>query len=431
MTLQCRTCGSVIYNKMPKNLFHIENEAMLQNINLVTGTMLHNDPELPSCICACCTLDLNQAIVFRERCIQTQEQLVQQHRSPEGKEPAEDDEDCLQIKEEHDAEELASPADELNDPFGEVDEYFEESIDEDADRDIDVHQDLDEDQYIDSIEDADALQDMDAVQLEVAEEVSQDAESLISSVQKEFENIYNDDSNSDNKDFMEAQNGAYFTETANEYEISSNPNSPLPELKSAEGQSTANSGSTEATTKKPKRKKQYVTWKNMTEEQIIERKRLQRKRDCVCEQCGRHFTDQSNFKLHMLRHTGKKNFVCQQCGKRFYTDHLMTLHHRILHQGEKPYACRFCNKAFHNSNTRLIHERIHTNAKPYSCHQCDKSFKSASGRKRHELIHSGVRAFTCTICNQSFQRNTHLKAHLRSKFHTAKARNMGAEDQQL
>jgi len=38
MALQCRTCGSIIYNKMPKNLFHIENEKMLQDINLVTGT---------------------------------------------------------------------------------------------------------------------------------------------------------------------------------------------------------------------------------------------------------------------------------------------------------------------------------------------------------------------------------------------------------
>ncbi|EDV49497.1 transcription factor Ouib [Drosophila erecta] len=425
MPLQCRTCGSIIYNKMPKNLFHIENEQMLQNINLVTGTMLHNDPKLPSCICACCTLDLNQAIVFRERCIQTQEQLVQRRKFPKVREPTEDDEDCLQYKGEHETEQMASPADELNDPFGEVDEYFEESP-EYGDSDINAHEDLDEDQYIESVEDVDVLQDTNAVQLEAAEEVFQDAESLISSVQKEFESIYNDDSNSDNKEFMEDQNDSYFYETMNDCEVSSNPNSPQPELKSAGGRSTASSGST-----KPRRKKQYVTWKNMTEEQIIERKRLQRKRDCVCEQCGRHFTDQSNFKLHMLRHTGKKNFVCQQCGKRFYTDHLMTLHHRIIHQGEKPYACRFCNRSFHNSNTRLIHERIHTNAKPYSCHQCDKCFKSASGRKRHELIHSGVRAFTCTICNQSFQRNTHLKAHLRSKFHTAKARTMGVEEQLL
>ncbi|EDW42583.1 transcription factor Ouib [Drosophila sechellia] len=412
MALQCRTCGSIIYNKMPKNLFHIENEKMLQDINLVTGTTLHNDPELPSSICACCTLDLNQAILFRERCILTQEQLVHQRKSPEAKEPAED------------VEEMASPPDCLDDPFGEVDEYIVESPEEVLDRDdSDAH--LDEDHYIDSVEDVDALQDMAEGQLKVAEEDSQDVESLVSSVQKELESIYNDDSNSDNNEVLQAQNDSYFHETINECELSSNPNTPLPELKSAADRST------KPTTTKPKRKKQYVTWKNMTEEQIIERKRLQRKRECVCEQCGRQFTDQSNFKLHMLRHTGNKNFACQQCGKRFYTDHLMTLHQRIIHQGEKPYDCRFCTMSFHNSNTRLIHERTHTNAKPYSCHHCDKCFKSASGRKRHELIHTGVRAFACTICKQSFQRNTHLKAHLRSKFHTAKARTMGAEVLQL
>lgn len=112
-----------------------------------------------------------------------------------------------------------------------------------------------------------------------------------------------------------------------------------------------------ATSAKPKKKKQYVTWKNMTEEQIVERKRQQRMRDCVCEQCGRHFTDQSNFKLHMLRHTGVRNFACEECGKRFYTDHLLSLHQRIVHKGERPYACRFCPKNFHNSTTRVIHER--------------------------------------------------------------------------
>lgn len=105
------------------------------------------------------------------------------------------------------------------------------------------------------------------------------------------------------------------------------------------------------------KKKRYTNWKNLTEEQVIERKRQQRLRDFICEQCGRHFTDQSNFKLHMLRHTGIKNFQCKECPKRFYTEHLLQWHERIVHQDEHPYPCRYCDKTFKNSTGRLVHER--------------------------------------------------------------------------
>ncbi|XP_016952224.1 transcription factor Ouib [Drosophila biarmipes] len=401
MTLQCRTCSSVIYNTKAKNLFHIENAKMLLNISLICGAMLQNDPDLPSCICACCILDLNQAIVFRERCIQTQEDLLEQlsNREQEVQEPATDPEEekDVEIKEEVDVGKLVLPLppDELDDPFEEVEEY----------------------EYFEDFQDVDGL--VEANDVEVGEEVAHDADSLISSVQKEFESIYNDESVDDNNEFDEDPTNCDELEDESD---GFSQDSTQPKPKRRRGSSKVSGVSTDTPSTPPKRKKQYVTWKNLTADQMIERKRQQRKRDCVCEQCGRHFTDQSNFKMHMLRHTGMKNFACQECGKRFYTDHLMSLHQRIVHQGEKPYACRFCTKSFHNSTTRVIHERGHTNAKPYTCHHCDKSFSSASGRKRHELIHTGVRAFSCTICEQTFQRNTHLKAHLQSKFHIVKAR---------
>ncbi|XP_017062202.2 zinc finger protein 2 [Drosophila ficusphila] len=378
MTLECRTCGGIIYNTKAKNLFLIENAQLLLNVNLISGVMLSNDPDLPSCICACCVLDLNNAIVFRERCIKTQQHLLRRIETQEAEDQGhidyeEEEEENLTIKQESVISKLNSPG--------------LPTI------------------RLDDLEFVNEFQDLDDEDVEVGEEVAYDVDSLITSVQKEFESIYGDESD-ENEDRESLKEDKY--NIMENCESGSPPDSPRE-------------------TSKPKRKKQYVTWKNMTEDQIVERKRQQRKRDCVCEQCGRHFTDQSNFKLHMLRHTGIKNFACQECGKRFYTEHLMTLHQRIVHQGEKPYSCRYCSKSFHNSTTRVVHERAHTNAKPYACRHCDKSFSSASGRKRHELIHTGVRAFACTICEQSFQRNTHLKAHLRSKFHIFKARENGIE----
>lgn len=43
MTVQCRTCGGVIYNKRPKNLFSVENATMLLNLIQVTGAVVSSD----------------------------------------------------------------------------------------------------------------------------------------------------------------------------------------------------------------------------------------------------------------------------------------------------------------------------------------------------------------------------------------------------
>lgn len=37
MTLQCRTCASVIYNTNAKNIFDTENTEILEHIEMVTG----------------------------------------------------------------------------------------------------------------------------------------------------------------------------------------------------------------------------------------------------------------------------------------------------------------------------------------------------------------------------------------------------------
>ncbi|KAH8232294.1 hypothetical protein KR032_003846 [Drosophila birchii] len=457
MPFQCRTCAGVIYNTRPKNLFSIENATMLLNLIQVTGAVvslneilvlpliegfshlhlqINNDPTLPSCICACCLHDLKLAMVFRERCLQTQKDLLQRGKIPKKKvlkqeisdqeeEEEAELEDCELQEEEANGGIVVPPeSPEPDDDFidvliGELEVGEEQVKEEEHDVDPNVTEEF-----------------------EAIYETSTDHEefpSLISEAEGEVEeDCYTDFSfpNSAGQLQTDCERDSYENEVELErdsFEDDSCPPSPVRTAASVKQRgrprsSTLKSGSVETTPVKPKKKKQYVTWKNMTEEQIVARKRQQRMRDCVCEQCGRHFKDQSNFKLHMLRHTGIRNFACDECGRRFYTEHLLSLHQRIVHKGERPYACRFCTKTFHNSTTRVIHERIHTNARPYNCTHCDKTFSSASGRKRHELIHTGVRAYSCSICKQSFQRNTHLKAHLRSKLHAFRAESCNKDE---
>lgn len=385
MTLQCRTCGNVIYYKNAMNLFELKNRETLTDIQMIVGKALEKDPELPSHICGCCLLDLRQTLMhiklFRERCIKTQEQLQ--------------DSRMLIAEEEVKFE---------------YDEDFQES-------DCDVDDLADE---LIGFEEEENAQDMPS-----SDDSDVDADSLITSVQNKMNRS---DSRESEEEFEKI--------SVNDNDIDSNQSSSSnlidDDIKSEDTNKTKPGKekiynvleSDQGKSHKIKvKKKRYSSWKDLTEEQIIERKREQRRRDCICDQCGRHFTDQSNFKLHMLRHSGVKNFQCKQCSKRFYTEHLTQLHERTVHLGERPYACKYCDKTFQNSTTRIVHERCHTNVRPYICKFCEKAFSYASGLSRHLLIHNGVRKYFCTVCDRDFQRNTHLKAHLRSKQHALKQAN--------
>lgn len=77
----------------------------------------------------------------------------------------------------------------------------------------------------------------------------------------------------------------------------------------------------------------------------------------ICDKCGRCFTDSSNLKVHLLRHSGVKDFECNECDAKYFTQHLLNLHIRVRHQGEMPYVCKYCGERFFTSTARCRHER--------------------------------------------------------------------------
>ncbi|XP_064551200.1 zinc finger protein 888 isoform X2 [Drosophila montana] len=359
MTLKCRTCGTVIYNMNAKNLFECENSEILTNIEIVAGTALESSPELPSHICACCLLDLKQAVyhikVFRERCIKTQEQLlstqVQVEPSSEG-----DSElvyelnsyDNIKLENNTNIEEVSIKSNRTKDDFDDEEEELAEfhENEEDSSNDMEAN-------FVDGF--------------------TEDIDYLITGVPNEMRSIcaFSSDSQGTNEEFRESADND-LSQYDSYIDISTSPSFKSCKTRSftnalIKPQETSESANKKAykeksngsslDTKSHKVKKTYISWKNLTEEQIVERRRQQRRRDCICDQCGRHFTDQSNFKLHMLRHTGVKNFKCKECNRLFYTEHLLQLHERTVHRGERPYACKYCDKTFNSSTTRVIHER--------------------------------------------------------------------------
>uniref|UniRef100_M3XUK1 C2H2-type domain-containing protein n=1 Tax=Mustela putorius furo TaxID=9669 RepID=M3XUK1_MUSPF len=77
--------------------------------------------------------------------------------------------------------------------------------------------------------------------------------------------------------------------------------------------------------------------------------------------------------MNMRIQAEKKQYICTECGKAFSQSANLTVHERI-HTGEKPYKCKECGKAFSHSSNLVVHRRIHTGLKPYTCSECGKSF---------------------------------------------------------
>ncbi|GFW07499.1 hypothetical protein TNCV_3916321 [Trichonephila clavipes] len=77
-----------------------------------------------------------------------------------------------------------------------------------------------------------------------------------------------------------------------------------------------------------------------------------------CSYCPYKTMISTNFKTHMLTHTGLRPHVCFMCNKSFNQKvHLKT--HLRIHSGERPYVCETCGKRFvqqaHLRNHQLVH----------------------------------------------------------------------------
>ena len=68
----------------------------------------------------------------------------------------------------------------------------------------------------------------------------------------------------------------------------------------------------------------------------------------ICSECGKAFTNKTNFDVHQRTHTGEMPFVCELCDKKFRLERHLEKHGVIDHGKPYPNICELFGKGFVN-----------------------------------------------------------------------------------
>ena len=110
------------------------------------------------------------------------------------------------------------------------------------------------------------------------------------------------------------------------------------------------------------------------------------------------------------------NVACEECGRVFGDSSSLKKHIRVVHRKVKDFSCEECGKTFAEKSNRSKHIiAAHLNQRSHPCDMCDKVFNFTDGLKRHKNnVHLGIRPYQCQDCQRWYKQKTHLLKHRQS-----------------
>ncbi|KAG7303632.1 hypothetical protein JYU34_012163 [Plutella xylostella] len=149
-----------------------------------------------------------------------------------------------------------------------------------------------------------------------------------------------------------------------------------------------------------------------------------------CEECPAAFAQNGTFYMHMKQVHGKtidrhgrekltEKVCCDACGAAFNTRAGLAQHHNLLHADKTDYQCETCEKYCRTAQGLQKHARTHAPPAPLPCHTCGKTFKTRGAHTQHIQKKHGIavveRPFKCRSCDAAYSVQTNLYTHYKVK----------------
>ncbi|BFF89247.1 transcription factor Ouib-like [Drosophila madeirensis] len=336
MKLECRACGEQIFISNPKNLFDKENSLILLRIKQLTGIPFKFEENLPTHICSCCLLDLNQATVFRDRCLKTHKRL---HLKAARVQDA--------VEETHDPlDENVQPADTYDD-----DDVVSEEFSEPEEEQTHVFPALEE-----------------------AKKIKKTEPSPRSAYPRVMDKR------------TRLAEGTLITLSATK-----TPGPDPKRITSAKEAQRMGSGQPKKKRKRaPCLEKKYVCdqcgWSFNDISNMRDHKLRHSEKKFVCKDCDSYFYTAAQLKMHVrVKHNGEKPFLCKYCGMAFTNSPSRCRHERRYHSNDLPFGCVECGKTFISKVGLAKHGELHKGGGTgkFYCDICEKEFKEAIFLRGH------------------------------------------------
>lgn len=135
-----------------------------------------------------------------------------------------------------------------------------------------------------------------------------------------------------------------------------------------------------------------------------------RKREHVCDVCGKSFYHKKELAQHSVVHSDARPFQCEICKFTFKVKSELKKHVTI-HFGPKQFECEQCGRCFRLRKMLVTHRAVHSEIRPYVCTHCNKGFRFRHLLRQHLLLHTDIKPYTCSLCTQKFRNWSNYNKH--------------------